>query len=109
MAETRKLDDAFDAVRDGAAGSSRPRSRGKQQKRQREESRESMPPRPCGSIGPASPRSSTAVRSKATDLVSTNQKAVGKIDAAMSRIRAVLHSNSGEASASDGAGDRPGQ
>ncbi|CAN5417843.1 hypothetical protein BH10PSE7_BH10PSE7_32850 [soil metagenome] len=35
------------------------------------------------------------VRSKATDLVSTNQQAVGKIDAAMSRIRAVLHSNSG--------------
>jgi L-lactate utilization protein LutB len=35
------------------------------------------------------------VRSKANDLVSTNQKAVGKIDAAMSRIRAVLHSNSG--------------
>jgi DnaJ-domain-containing protein 1 len=36
------------------------------------------------------------VRAKATDLVATNQKAVGKIDAAMSRIRAVLHSNSGE-------------
>jgi len=35
------------------------------------------------------------VRAKANDLVSTNQKAVGKIDAAMSRIRAVLHSNSG--------------
>lgn len=35
------------------------------------------------------------VRSKANDLVNTNQKAVGKIDAAMSRIRAVLHSNSG--------------
>lgn len=35
------------------------------------------------------------MRSKANDLVSTNQKAVGKIDAAMSRIRAVLHSNSG--------------
>jgi len=35
------------------------------------------------------------VRSKASDLVGTNRKAVGKIDAAMSRIRAVLHSNSG--------------
>jgi hypothetical protein len=35
------------------------------------------------------------VRAKANDLVSTNQRAVGKIDAAMSRIRAVLHSNSG--------------
>ena len=35
------------------------------------------------------------VRSKASDLVDTNQQAVGKIDAAMSRIRAVLHSNSG--------------
>ncbi|MFZ5674578.1 MAG: DUF4164 family protein [Pseudomonadota bacterium] len=35
------------------------------------------------------------VRAKANDLVNTNQKAVGKIDAAMSRIRAVLHSNSG--------------
>lgn len=35
------------------------------------------------------------VRAKANDLVATNQRAVGKIDAAMSRIRAVLHSNSG--------------
>ena len=35
------------------------------------------------------------VRSKASELVSTNQQAVGKIDAAMSRIRAVIHSNSG--------------
>jgi hypothetical protein len=35
------------------------------------------------------------VREKATDLVNTNKSAVGKIDAAMSRIRAVLHSNSG--------------
>lgn len=35
------------------------------------------------------------VRNKAAELVSTNKNAVGKIDAAMSRIRAVLHSNSG--------------
>jgi hypothetical protein len=35
------------------------------------------------------------VRSKASDLVGTNRQAVGKIDAAMSRIRAVIHSNSG--------------
>ncbi len=35
------------------------------------------------------------VRSKASELVTTNKSAVGKIDAAMSRIRAVLHSNSG--------------
>jgi hypothetical protein len=35
------------------------------------------------------------VRNKATELVTTNKSAVGKIDAAMSRIRAVLHSNSG--------------
>lgn len=35
------------------------------------------------------------IRSKATDLVNTNKTAVGKIDAAMSRIRSVLHSNSG--------------
>jgi FtsZ-binding cell division protein ZapB len=35
------------------------------------------------------------VRSKASDLVQTNNRAVNKIDAAMSRIRAVLHSNSG--------------
>jgi hypothetical protein len=33
------------------------------------------------------------IRTKATDLVSINGKAVGRIDAAMSRIRAVLHSN----------------
>jgi FtsZ-binding cell division protein ZapB len=35
------------------------------------------------------------VRTKASDLVATNGRAVNKIDAAMSRIRAVLHSNSG--------------
>ena len=35
------------------------------------------------------------VRTKAGELVTTNKSAVGKIDAAMSRIRAVLHSNSG--------------
>jgi hypothetical protein len=33
------------------------------------------------------------IRTKATDLVSINGKAVNRIDAAMSRIRAVLHSN----------------
>ncbi|MBM3520206.1 MAG: DUF4164 family protein [Alphaproteobacteria bacterium] len=36
------------------------------------------------------------VRSKATDLVDTSRMAAGKIDSAMSRIRAVLHSNSEE-------------
>jgi predicted nucleic acid-binding Zn-ribbon protein len=36
------------------------------------------------------------VRSKATELVDTSKNAAGKIDAAMSRIRAVLHSNSGD-------------
>jgi predicted nucleic acid-binding Zn-ribbon protein len=36
------------------------------------------------------------VRSKASELVDTSKQAAGKIDAAMSRIRAVLHSNSGE-------------
>jgi chromosome segregation ATPase len=36
-----------------------------------------------------------AVRSKASDLVDTSKKAVNKIDAAMSRIRAVIHSNQG--------------
>lgn len=36
------------------------------------------------------------VRSKAGELVDTSKQAAGKIDAAMSRIRAVLHSNSGE-------------
>jgi DNA anti-recombination protein RmuC len=35
------------------------------------------------------------VRSKASELVGTNKQAVNKIDTAMSRIRAVLHSNSG--------------
>ena len=35
------------------------------------------------------------VRSKAGELVDTSKQAAGKIDAAMSRIRAVLHSNSG--------------
>lgn len=36
------------------------------------------------------------VRSKATVLVDTSKTAAGKIDAAMSRIRAVLHSNTPE-------------
>jgi predicted nucleic acid-binding Zn-ribbon protein len=35
------------------------------------------------------------VRTKAGELVDTSKNAAGKIDAAMSRIRAVLHSNSG--------------
>jgi DNA anti-recombination protein RmuC len=35
------------------------------------------------------------VRSKASELIGNNKQAVNKIDAAMSRIRAVLHSNSG--------------
>ncbi|MFO1122109.1 MAG: DUF4164 family protein [Hyphomicrobiales bacterium] len=34
------------------------------------------------------------VRSKANELADTSKQAAGKIDAAMSRIRAVLHSNS---------------
>ncbi len=36
------------------------------------------------------------VRNKANELVDTSKNAAGKIDAAMSRIRAVLHSNSGD-------------
>lgn len=36
------------------------------------------------------------VRSKATELVDSSKSAAGKIDAAMSRIRAVLHSNTPE-------------
>ena len=36
------------------------------------------------------------VRNKAGELVDTSKTAAGKIDAAMSRIRAVLHSNTPE-------------
>ena len=36
------------------------------------------------------------VRSKAGELVDSSKNAAGKIDAAMSRIRAVLHSNTPE-------------
>lgn len=36
------------------------------------------------------------VRTKATELVDTSKSAAGKIDAAMSRIRAVLHTNAPE-------------
>jgi hypothetical protein len=35
------------------------------------------------------------VRAKAAELVDTSKKAAGKIDSAVSRIRAVLYSNSG--------------
>jgi 16S rRNA G527 N7-methylase RsmG len=37
------------------------------------------------------------VRAKAAELVDTSKKAAGKIDSAVSRIRAVLYSNSGGA------------
>jgi transcriptional regulator with GAF, ATPase, and Fis domain len=37
------------------------------------------------------------VRAKAAELVDTSKKAAGKIDSAVSRIRAVLYSNSGAA------------
>ena len=36
------------------------------------------------------------MRSKAGELADTSKNAAGKIDAAMSRIRAVLHSNTPE-------------
>ena len=36
------------------------------------------------------------VRVKAQELVDTSKQAEGKIDSAMSRIRSVLHSNSGQ-------------
>ncbi len=35
------------------------------------------------------------VKNKAAELVDTSKQAAGKIDSAMSRIRSVLHSNSG--------------
>lgn len=35
------------------------------------------------------------VRAKAAELVDTSKQAAGKIDSAVSRIRSVLHSNSG--------------
>ena len=41
-------------------------------------------------------RELSLVRVKAQELVDTSKQAVGKIDSAMSRIRSVLHSNSGE-------------
>lgn len=93
MAETRKLDEAltrFDAaLRQFEAALSRHDER-KSQEQSLEAAAEAL----------RLDRSRLAqeldgVRAKANDLVSTNQKAVGKIDAAMSRIRAVLHSNSG--------------
>jgi hypothetical protein len=40
-------------------------------------------------------RDLAAVRAKAAELVETSKQAAGKIDSAVSRIRAVLHSNSG--------------
>ncbi len=41
-------------------------------------------------------RELSMVRVKAQELVDTSKQAVGKIDSAMSRIRSVLHSNSGQ-------------
>ena len=93
MSETRKLDEAFSrfdaALRQFEAALARQNER-QAQDQSLEAAAESL----------RLDRSRLAqeldgVRAKANDLVSTNQKAVGKIDAAMSRIRAVLHSNSG--------------
>ncbi len=93
MADTRKLDEAFNrfdaALRQFEAALVRQNER-KVQEESLEAAAEAL----------RRDRSRLAqeldgVRAKASDLVSTNQKAVGKIDAAMSRIRAVLHSNSG--------------
>lgn len=97
MAETRKLDEAFNrfdaALRQFEAALARHNER-KTQEVSQEASLE------AAAEALRLDRSRLAqeldgVRAKADDLVSTNQKAVGKIDAAMSRIRAVLHSNSG--------------
>ena len=41
-------------------------------------------------------RELATVRVKAQELVDTSKQALGKIDSAMSRIRSVLHSNSGQ-------------
>ncbi len=93
MADTRKLDEAFNrfdaALRQFEAALARHNER-KSQDQSLEAAAEAL----------RLDRSRLAqeldgVRARASDLVSTNQKAVGKIDAAMSRIRAVLHSNSG--------------
>src|SRR5439155_15247453 len=93
MADTRKLDEAFNrfdaALRQFEAALERQNER-----KSHEESLE------AAAEALRLDRSRLAqeldgVRAKATDLVTTNHKAVGKIDAAMSRIRAVLHSNSG--------------
>ena len=93
MSDTRKLDEAFNrfdaALRQFEAALTRHNER-KAQEQSLDDAAESL----------RLDRSRLAqeldgVRAKANDLISTNQKAVGKIDAAMSRIRAVLHSNSG--------------
>jgi chromosome segregation ATPase len=93
MADTRKLDEAFNrfdaALRQFEAALERQNER-----KSHEESLE------AAAEALRLDRSRLAqeldgVRAKASDLVATNHKAVGKIDAAMSRIRAVLHSNSG--------------
>ena len=94
MADTQKLDEAFDrfeqALRQFEAAMTR-----KHETEKRAEALESE--------ADALRRDRTKlaheldlVRSKAGELVDTSKQAAGKIDAAMSRIRAVLHSNSGE-------------
>ena len=95
MAETRKLDEAFNRF-DAALKQFEAAFERQNERKSHEESLE------AAAEALRLDRSRLAqqldgVRAKATDLVSTNQKAVGKIDAAMSRIRAVLHSNSGGA------------
>lgn len=93
MAEGRRLDDAFDRFEMALRQFETALSRQKEQVRQNEATRTAAEALRVDRTRLA--QELDAVRSKASDLVSTNQQAVGKIDAAMSRIRAVLHSNSG--------------
>jgi ABC-type transporter Mla subunit MlaD len=79
MADTHKLDEAFDRFESALRQF------------------EAALARRAGSLRESETLASELdqVKVKASELVDNNRKAVGRIDAAMSRIRSVLHSNSG--------------
>jgi uncharacterized coiled-coil DUF342 family protein len=94
MADTRKLDEEFDrfdaALRQFEAAAERRRQAERRATELAEEA-ESLRKDRSKLV-----HELDLVKSKAGELVDTSKQAAGKIDAAMSRIRAVLHSNSGE-------------
>ena len=94
MADTNRLDEAFLRFEQALAGFEAAVARRQQaEKRAADLANEADAlRRDCSKLA----HELDLVRTKAGELATTGKQAAGKIDAAMSRIRAVLHSNSEE-------------